>query len=159
MKTFKNIILGLVLSLGISAHAANQSWVQATGTQTNVFTNAVVVSQVIIANATTTPSTLWFFDSPGATTNILSSWITTTYAQQTLTNAYTNYFGVVNSNVYTALVASSVTNAQTTNLYTVPFAIVAPTNTTIVLDGTYRFNRGLLSTNGGATLTVSVTYQ
>lgn len=156
----KKILLTLVMlvSLALGVQASNISYSLAANTSTNVFTNATTVSQVSIANATATASTVWFFDSPNYTTNTTSSWITTSYASQTLTNAWTNYFGVVNSNVYTALVASSVTNAAATNLFNAPLAIVVPTNTTIVLDGTYRFNRGILTTNGAAAVTVSLTY-
>lgn len=153
-------LVALMIGMALSASAVNLSFTVANGAVTNVFTNALTVSQVSLANATATPSAVTFYDSPSNTNNyVLLSYITTAYVQQSVTNIYTNYFNVATTNVYTALVSQSVTNAQTTNFYNAPLSVVVPTNTTILLDGTYRFYRGMFVTNGAASLTVSLTYQ
>lgn len=161
----KKLFLSALVAVGLlqSASALNLTYPLPTGSTSMsnlVLLSSATISQVTIANATSTPTTIAFFDNN--VTNLVvtnASWVTTTYTSQSVTNTYTNYFGVPTTNIYTALVASSVTNAAATNLVNMPLSIVAPTNTTIVLDGTYRFFKGLVLTNGNAAVTVSLTYQ
>jgi len=162
MKTFKNIILSaaLVIGLAVSVQAANVS-ASITGASYGMLLSAPnVSSQFTFANATTNGTLISLYDS--ATTNFVvtnASWITTTYTQASITNIYTNYFGVLTTNIYTALVTGSVTNAAATNTITGMLSVYVPATSTTVLDGTYRFNNGILVSNSVATTTVSATYR
>jgi hypothetical protein len=155
-------LLLLGVTVGLNARAASLgSVVVAYNTYTNVLaTNGAVFSQFVIANATGTNTYLQIFDN--ATTNLYYTnlaYSTVSYSMGTGTNIYTNYFGVVVSNTYPALLSNSVSAASNNFLFSAPFSATIPANTTVVFDGSYTFLSGLHVTNGLGQVTISGTYR
>jgi hypothetical protein len=161
----KVIISGVMIVALLGAttvHAANAS-ITLTGVNSGVLLSSpVVASQLLVSSSTTNGTLVTFYDN--SATNFFytnASYITTTTSQQTVTNIYTNYFGVLTTNIYPALVTSSVTNAATTNLMPIVATTFVPGSSTAELDGTYQFRSGILVSNSvsAATITVNATYR
>jgi len=153
------VVLGMVLPL----HAAPlTAFVAPYNTYTNILLSTpATVSQFVIANATGTNTYVVFFDNTGTNTLYTNSaYTTTSWTSGLITNIYTNYFGVLNTNIYTGLSSNQVSvAASTSNLFPIPFAATIPANTTVVFDGAYQFFSGIHVTNGLGQVTISGTYR
>lgn len=164
MKTFKKItqVATLIGLLSLNAKAVDLA-VQVPGNSyTNLLLSAATVSQFIFANADATHNAnITFYDA--GTTNFYvtnAAYTTTSYSVGQVTNIYTNYFGVLTTNIFSGLITTLTTNAANTNFLTAQFNIFVPSNSTLVVNGTYRYLQGILATNSAAaTVTVTTTYR
>jgi len=164
-RSFNNLFAAGMLLLGSIASieaAPLSAFVAPYNTYTNqLLSTPATVSQFVIANATGTNTYLAMFDNIGTNSVYTNATYTTTaYTVGSVTNIYTNYFGVLNTNIYTALLSNSVSVAvSTSNLFAIPFAATIPANTTVVFDGSYQFLTGIHVTNGLGQVTISGTYR
>lgn len=161
----KNILIGAMLSLTLSASAASKSvTIPAAG-----FTNLLVLgqgggatlTQIIVTSPTTNATMVQFIDTP---TNSLT-YSNIPYIQLTsyLTNyitLYTNYWGATNAFTNVAMIDVTNTVAAVTNRYPIVFTGNASTNSSSVYPGPYTFNNGVWATNAslGGSATVTIIY-
>jgi hypothetical protein len=170
MKKFFNAVRKAIISgvtivallCATTVHAANASLTLTSANVGSLLTVPATVSQLLVSNSTTNGTLVTFYDSGNTNFYITNvSYVTVTYTQQSVTNIYTNYFGVLTTNIYPALVTSSVTNSATTNLFPATASTYVPGSSTAEIDGTYRFMNGVLVSNSvsTATITVNATYR
>ncbi len=163
MKTKFLLVVASALLLASQLSAATFS------ISTNIAVNRTIrlidgpasISSIAMQNAVTTNSIVAFYSAPGTNTYFTNGNFTNyTWAAVTYTNWYTNFFGVLYTNTFSAITrttnaggaatnfyptiwtATSVSNATTT--YLPPFPIVAPL--------------GVVITNGLSPITVTITY-
>lgn len=149
-----------------NSFAASLSTTIASGGYSNLVGQAqgrpVKITQIAITAPANNTASIRIHDSPTNSAYYTNaSYVSDASYVTNYTTIYTNFFGVVNTNTYNALVHYSITNAATTNLYPVRFTGSTATNTTSVFDGVnYWFINGPWATNtGSGSVTVTVTYQ
>jgi hypothetical protein len=157
----KKILLSLALigSIVTGVFADNVYYTTASTLNTNLANYPLLVNQVTISSSASTNVTVWLIDSKNSsqtyTNNVYQS-ITTTIG--TITNIYTNFVGTIQTNTYTGMQSTTVTNAAATNNLPIVAVLSVPANTTITYtpSGFYRFMNGLLVTNlNGVTFSAS----
>ncbi len=156
---FKNISIGFILLVLATNVFGVAVTVTLNTTPTQVVAGGLKTSQFIFSNTNTTANaTFTVFDAPTAvTTNVIPAYTNVTYTTvSSITNAYTNYFGVVNSNVYSAITHATNSVAATTNTYPVMFSEIVPSNSTMTVDFAQRFQSGVtVSNTAGGSVTVT----
>lgn len=159
MKKFTSVTAALLV--GLSAFGASVSMVVPYNTYTNLLSaGPATVTSFTLANGTGTNTFVQFNDS--AVTNLYytnTAWSAITYASSSVTNIYTNYFNVLTTNIYTALVGTSNYVASVTNYNPILLGVAVPSNTTIVLNGRWKFIEGIQITNGLGQLSVTANLQ
>lgn len=127
-------------------------------------TNGAKITQWILTTAAsqTNNATISAFDAPS--TNLFytnDSFITLVPSQSQITNIYTNYFGVLTTNVFPAIVDSPVTNLSSTNYFPARFVATVVSNSSSTFGGVnYYFNYGVALSNASPNATtVTITYQ
>ena len=132
-KTFFNLAF-LFCLLGI----ANAGQIESTftGADTNsILVGSVNVTKVEVTNATAGTATLTLYDAPAAITSSLTyniaAYTNFNVAQQSVTNTWTNIFGVSNTEVTTKLVKTETVTAASTPTYNkIRATISIPANST-----------------------------
>lgn len=155
----KKLIVSLLLTLVTATSFGASTTVRSVGTN-SVVASPLTSSSFIFSNTNLIQNvTVAVFDTAGSDTSYTNgTYSAIVYTQTTITNAYTNYFGVINSNVYTALVQSTNTVAAATNFYTPVFVYIAPSNAISTVNFNYGFTRGVLVTNTPVLNGVTVNY-
>lgn len=158
-------ILSIGLSLGLLASTAFGATISTTkysaaNTASYVNTNSLQLLSLTIQNTNlTTDATITFFDMPFTNITYTLAAYTNTYpTTASITNYYTNYFGVLNTNIFLSQVWSNVAVSASTNLYPLMFSIIVKSNTTPTIDASYRCLFGLGFTNS-ASVSVTANYQ
>lgn len=163
-KFFSNIVaigLAVLLSAGIltSTKAANVATVLSVVTnRTALLTNAVHLNSITVYNMGTSATVFGFFDAPGNTNlhsaNAISlaqtnsGFTNYTFTIASFTNTYTNIFGFITNDIYTAM--NRTTNAQpaTNAPYGLIGVIAVGTNPVTLTFNALQFcNYGLIVTN------------
>jgi len=159
----KLAIVTSLLALSLTAFADSYTVTIATGTMSNLvsgFGTSAKVSQVVLTAPAANTATIKLLDTPGARlayTNPPYSTLTT-YATNVIT-VYTNFFGATNSITNIALVDIVSTVASNVVTYPSHLTATAPTNSSVLFNGSYYFNNGVWATNtGSGDATVSVTF-
>lgn len=154
----KKLIVSLLLTLSVATSVyATSTTARSLGT--NVLVSAAARSSSFIFSNTNLIAnvTVAVFDSAVSTVDYTNaSYDTIVYTSQSVTNIYTNYFGVLNTNIYTALVHSTNTVAAATNGFAPVFTTIVQSNSVSTVNLNYNFVRGITVTNaavlGGATV-------
>lgn len=155
---------GLFLAGLITVGAFSSTTTLNPGSSTLLVSNSCRVTQVIItANANTNASTLCIDAPTNGTLYIIPGFTNFVTYGTNMLNIYTNYFGVLTTNIYTnAIVDVGQTNIQTTNSYPVRVALGAAAGSSFKADNVnYYFQSGVMVTNnspGFAPETVTVTW-
>lgn len=155
----KKFILSLMLICAGSLMAAPLSTNLTATSRVNILPGGGTVSQIAITAPAGNSLSLAIFDAPGvANTNVLAAYSYNSYSVVNVTNTYTNFFGVLNSNVFQTVLVTSNNVAASTNLYPILFQATVNTNTTAVFDFAGTFNSGMLVTNSAAAAVINLTY-
>ena len=156
-------IMSLVTALSVSAITISQTVNPATFTNLLTLRNGSAHVSQLIVTAGAASGTLQFVDAytnqlwftNAAYTNVLSQ-----FASQT--NVFTNYYNVLQTNIYEGLVDTTNNVAGFSNALPVRVSIFVPTNGTVVIPtASYYFYNGIWLTNNGGTgpITATATYQ
>lgn len=165
----KKFILSLAVAVGLvsSLSAATLSATIQPNSASNVLSGGLAVSQFILASqATASNNIITMFDSPnnnlfytnGAYTGVVSVTVSTN-------SIYTNYFGVLTTNSYSALIETNQTFLAATNTQPVRVGPLIVSSNSVVTLGNgvatiYYFYSGItVSNNGTAPLTFTMTYR
>lgn len=134
------------------------------GNGTNLISGACQITLLSFVSTNVASATkVVFFDSVNSTTTFSNaSYPSIVYTPTLITNAYTNYFGVINSNVYVGLIKTTNTIAGATNNLPIAFTITVSSNTPagagiMTVNIPYTFLNGVTFTND-LPITVSATY-
>jgi hypothetical protein len=172
MKNFiKQSLLGLALSLGLTLHleAAQITTTVAGNSVANILVGGGRLQQFVLTSTSATNNTLAFVDSP--TTNltyVLGAYSNTVSVVGLYTNIYTNYFGNLTTNIYTAQTTTTNSVPSVTNSYNGILTAQVTANTTLTIGNaatfpygsTYYFYQGVAVTNAGTgSAVVTLTYQ
>lgn len=157
IKAFASCVVAAALTL--STFGASTTLHLAANSGGSILTNAARITQVTLANTNaTTSGYIVFYDSPSATNQYtLASYTSNAFLLFSTTNSWTNYFGVVNSNVYSYYSNQSATVSASTNLYPTILAVDYGSNSTVNLPILLRPNLGLYVTNT-ASVDVTIVY-
>lgn len=152
-------IIGLVSLLAFSVSAASSSTTLNMGVTNSAFTAPLYLNSVSIANATTTNAWVALFDTSTNITYTYGPYTNTIYSSPvSITNVWTNYFGALNTNIFSGITNTTSVTVLSTNTYPLVALIYAPTNTTTEVTIEGAFIRGLKTTNS-ATVTATWNYQ
>jgi ribosomal protein S8E len=119
------------------------------GTNNNIYAGPAVVTKISIV--ATNAGTISLFDGANVVTN--AAYKTLVSTQTTVTNVYTDYFGVSRTNTYTALVTTTNTVAASTNL-AAPMLTLGTVNGSVTVDVPLFFTKGVAATNSGGQVSV-----
>lgn len=153
-------MVAIMTLLTASLFAANTTVYSIANNKSALLTNLCYSTSFVINNTNlTTDATVTFFDAPntnltysfGAYSNIVVS-------TAMITNLWTNYFGVVNSNVYTAQIETTNSVAAATNNYSPVYSVRASSNAVTTVNFASRWLLGVMFTNN-ATVSVTLNYQ
>jgi hypothetical protein len=122
------------------------------GTNNNIYAGSAIVTKVTVV--ATNAGTISLFDGANVVTN--ATYKTLVSTQTTVTNVYTDYFGVSRTNTYTALVTTTNTVAASTNL-AAPLLTLGTVNGTVSVDVPLFFTKGVAATNSGGQASVVLT--
>lgn len=167
-KLLKSLIVASVISIAVNSEATfTFTTTVGTGLFTNIFAgfnNPIQIVSVTATAGTLGPANIQFIDTP-------TNWLQYTNFQYTNTLSYatnwnttwTNYYGVVSTNVAPIVVQWDVTNnlvQGTTNYWPVPLYVSVASNSTAYYTGLAAlFNRGMWVTNSGiGSGTLTITY-
>lgn len=166
MKSFKNklIVASLVIVGNFVAYAAVTTTVQSPASGVTSVTTAPATSSsfTFINTNAAKNSTVYVYDAPGTNvTYVLTPSTNYTFSVGSITNSWTNYLGVVNSNIFTGLITTTNSSAQITNFYPLAGVFIVSSNTApglgvLPANFNYNFRYGILVTNDNS---VSVTGQ
>ncbi len=131
----KRILIALLAATGIYAQAATISSNNlAPATINNLIpTNQLLISSVVLVNSTTTNATITLIDSPRG----VLLWTNSAYTSRVVTlgnvtNIYTNFLGVIETNMITNVVVGGfVTNSGATNAFRVLATLGVPANNSV----------------------------
>jgi hypothetical protein len=119
------------------------------GTNNSIYAGPVVAARVTVLATNT--GTISLFDGANVVTN--ATYKTLVSTQTTVTNVYTDYFGVSRTNTYTALVTTTNTVAASTNL-AAPMLTLGTVNGSITVEVPLFFTKGVAATNSGGQASV-----
>lgn len=157
IKSFKKLglfaLLTVVLGVGIAyAATRSSSKYSAANAVTTLVTNGCQTIDITINNTNAAlASTVTFFDAPvGSISNIIPSYTNIVSTVGLVTNVWTNYYGVLNSNVFYAITETPTLVPQTTNFYPVVYSAVFGSNSTTKITIAARFVNGMVITNNAS---------
>ena len=158
------IAIGLAVSV-LSANAETKTLTILPASFTNLLSvvGSAKVTQIAVASTTGSNTTVVLIDTPtNALTYVQSAYTNTLSYGTNYTQIYTNYFGVLTTNLMTNVLTSvSRTVAASTNAYPVRATVSALASTTATAYGVnYYFGQGIWATNTSTgTAAVTITYQ
>lgn len=157
----KKILAIIVLSVFASTaiQAATATAVLGTASRSNLVTGPLTTTLLTVTSSATNNSVIYIWDAPGLfPTNTAAAYSSYSYSVGSGTNYYTNYFNVVTSNTFPALITTSNWTAAAIGTYPVVWSgVTIPTNTTTIFDFNHNFLNGILVSNHNAA-TITATY-
>lgn len=163
----KSLALSTVIVATSQLHAAvavNNTYATGTGTNNvSLYSGPYNIQSFVAQNPSGVAQTVVIFDAPGlGITNVIPGYTNYAVSVVSVTNVYTNIFGAINTNIFSALTNTVVNTAQTTNNYRIVDSFSVASNSTVTRlypEGAIFGIFGIGVTNGPLTnFTYTVTY-
>lgn len=164
---FKNKLFAALAIVGLTASTMSAATFSIS---TNIAVNRTIrlidgpasINSIAMQNAITTNSIVAFYIAPGTNTYFTNGVYTnyTWYATNAYQQIYTNFFGVLTTNTFAALVKTTNSVAAGTNFYPTLWAATSVSNATTTYLPPFPVTAplGLVITNGLSPITVTITY-
>lgn len=147
-KILASLVVGL--SLVSSAFAETAVYTLTGAAPTNmIVAGPMKLNSISVSSTSQTNGTIYFYDSPYLTNNIIvAAYTNLTYSTMSTNTIYTNIFGVLTTNTYTvkSITTNTVAAGSRLRQNIANIASVSNTVTTVEFDGTF-LGFGLLATN------------